>query len=213
MSDQTVGLFLYLRTDWRGLNEKEWERRHRSPPSSAPHTGIIESSKRFFGSRDELAGIFKVCKPLTHAVVGESIRVFVSTENDRDAPDCRVESHTQKDGKFWIPSHIFEPNRQLNTPQEEISRANQDATRFECGTISISVPHSPKLDIFAPIPSYLHPLRPVFARLSSRNGCHYLRFFRRRGTPHLRGQDRGSPRSRGRPRLREACLRGDPGLR
>jgi hypothetical protein len=24
MSDQTVGLFLYLRTDWRGLNEKEW---------------------------------------------------------------------------------------------------------------------------------------------------------------------------------------------
>jgi hypothetical protein len=86
MSDQTVGLFLYLRTDWRGLNEKEWERRHRSPPSSAPHTGIIESSKRFFGSRDELAGIFKVCKPLTHAVVGESIRVFVSTENDRYAP-------------------------------------------------------------------------------------------------------------------------------
>lgn len=57
-----------------------------SPPSSAPHTGIIESSKRFFGSRDELAGIFKVCKPLTHAVVGESIRVFVSTENDRYAP-------------------------------------------------------------------------------------------------------------------------------
>ena len=133
MSDQTVGLFLYLRTDWRGLNEKEWERRHRSPPSSAPHTGIIESSKRFFGSRDELAGIFKVCKPLTHAVVGESIRVFVTTENDRDAPDCRVQSHTQKDGKFWIPSHIFEPNRQLNTPQEEISRANQDATCFECG--------------------------------------------------------------------------------
>jgi hypothetical protein len=23
MSDQTVGLFLYLRTDWRGLNEKD----------------------------------------------------------------------------------------------------------------------------------------------------------------------------------------------